>query len=142
MNEVHLTVAPAGDLMILDLWDDATPDLAGLRAIRVEPRRWWLIDNGAAASERFGDGALIASGGGFVRATLTGPGWRALLMIAGVFDAEDPAFGPGDCAATLIHHVPVWIAPLAADRAEVYFAASYAAGLIDLWSAAIDRGVP
>ncbi len=147
-------------MVVLDLWSDAVPDLGIGRAVQVEPRRWWLFDRGpgagpardpgpqtgetgsSGARDAPGPGAsLTAIGGGLMRATLTGPGWRALLMIAGVFDAEDPGFGPGDCAATVIHHVPVWIMPVATDCAEVYFAASYAAGLVDLWTAAIDRGV-
>ncbi len=139
VNEVTLSVAPAGEVAVLDLWPGADRrDLAGIDAVQVEPDRWWLfgaVDPGLGAEP---------IGGGLVRATLTGPGWRALLMIAGVFDAEDPAFGPGDCAATVIHHVPVWIVPrggTAGDCAHVFFAASYAEGLVRLWTAAIDRGV-
>nr|WP_295660388.1 sarcosine oxidase subunit gamma [Polymorphobacter sp.] len=144
MADVALTFAPAGDVVAVDLWSNLAPDFGTARAVRVEPRRWWLIDAGdiaAIADAMRDDGCLTAIGGGLVRATLTGPGWRALLMVAGVFDAEDPRFGPGDCAATVIHHVPVWIVPVAADCAEVYFAASYAGGLIELWSAAISRGL-
>lgn len=167
MAEVALHVAPAVDIVAVDLWTDAVPDFGGVRAVRVEPRRWWLIDAATAPdrardnprnttatiagqiadslskiAEQVGDGgATVAIGGGLVRATLTGPGWRALLMLAAVFDAEDPGFGPGDSAATVIHHVPVWIVPLAADCAEVYFPASYARGLVDLWTAAIARGL-
>ncbi len=153
MAEVALHVAPAGDVVAVDLWTDVVPDFGTARAVRVEPRRWWLIDAGdtaatiaatmaATGAGQIGDnGTTVAIGGGLVRATLTGPGWRQLLMLAAVFDAEDPGFGPGDCAATVIHHVPVWIVPLAADCAEVFFAASYARGLVDLWTAAIARGL-
>ena len=145
MTDVALQVAPAGDVVVADLWTDAVPDFGGVRAVRVEPRRWWLIDAGDIAATIAGQiadsGTTIAIGGGLVRATLTGPGWRPLLMLAAVFDAEDPRFGPGNCAATILHHVPVWIVPVAADCAEVYFAASYARGLTDLWTAAIDRGI-
>lgn len=144
MSEVTFTVARAGDIVVVDVWSDVVPDFGSLRALRVEPRRWWLIDagdTGALAAALVEDGTLTPICGGLVRATLTGPGWRALLMVAGVFDAENPDFGPGDCAATVIHHVPVWIAPLAADCAEVYFVASYAEGLIDLWTKAIERGL-
>lgn len=153
-TDVALSVAAAGDVTVVDCWSDAPPDLAGGRAVRVEPRRWWLFapspavggtvgqaSPGSAARDAAGEYAAVAIGGGLLRATLTGPGWRALLMVAGVFDAEDPGFGVGDCAATVIHHVPVWIVPVASDRAEVYFAASYAAGLVAMWTAAIERGV-
>ena len=139
IETVALSVAPAGDVMVLDRFDDAAPDLGGVRALRVEPRRWWLLDAGVRAAA---EGEAVAPiGGGLVRATLTGPGWRSLLMIAGLFDAEDPGFGPGAVAATVVHHVPVWIAPVASDTCEVYFAASYAQGLVDLWTAAIARAV-
>jgi heterotetrameric sarcosine oxidase gamma subunit len=142
--EVALSVAPAGDIVAVDLWGDAVPNFGGARAVRVEPRRWWLIDAGnadAVATALRDDGTLTPIGGGLLRATLTGPAWRGLLMVGGVFDAEVPSFGPGDCAATIIHHVPVWIAPVACDCAEVFFAASYTGGLVELWTAAIARGL-
>lgn len=142
---VTLTIAPAGDIVAVDLWSDTAPDFGAVRAVRVEPRRWWLIDAGetvaAIVAAVADDGAATAIGGGLIRATLAGPGWRALLMVAGVFDAEDPAFGPGAAAATIIHHVPVWIVPVADDCAEVFFAASYARGLVELWTAALARGL-
>ncbi len=145
MADVALHVAPARDVVAVDLWSDVRPDFGGTRVIRVEPQRWWLIDAGAAAEAithgLVSTGAATPIGGGLMRATLTGPGWRALLMIAGVFDAEDPGFGPGACAATVIRHVPVWIAPVADDCAEVFFAASYATGLVALWRAAVARGI-
>ncbi len=144
-DALALTVAPAGDVVAIDLWKDATPDFRETRAVRVEPRRWWLIDAGgdadALAAALREDGAATPIGGGLMRATMTGAGWRQLLMIGGVFDAEDASFGPGDCAATIIHQVPVWIAPVADDCAEVFFAASYASGLVAFWRAAITRGM-
>lgn len=145
MAEVSFHVAPATDIAVVDLWTDAVPDFGGVRAVRVEPRRWWLIDAWTRAdtiAQQVRDiGAVVPIHGGLMRATLTGSGWRAVLMVSAVFDAEDPGFGPGDVAATVIHHVPVWIIPIAADCAEVYFAASYAGGLINLWTSAIDRGL-
>ena len=130
MTEVAFT--PAGDILALDMWTEGAPPLGGIRALQVEPRRWWLFDAGARAPDPGDDGALAPIGGGLVRATLTGD-WRDTLMLAGWFDAESPRFGPGDVAATVIHHVPVWIAPVAADACEVYFPASYAASLAHLW---------
>ncbi len=98
---VTVMVAPAGDVIALDLWDGSDPRdaLAGIRHIRVEPRRWWLFDaadRADAVAAQVGDaGALAAIGGGLMRATLTGPGWRALLTIGGLFDSEHAGFGPG-----------------------------------------------
>lgn len=144
MSDVAFTVAPAGDIVVVDLWSDALPDFGDLHATLVEPRRWWLIDpgdTGALAAALAKDGTLYPIGGGLIQATLTGPGWRALLMVSGVFDAEDPNFGPGDCAATVVHHVSVWIAPVDRETCKVFFAASFAEGLVDFWTAAISRGL-
>ncbi len=134
---VAIAIAPAGDVVVLDCWALMPPDVHGVRALKVEPKRWWIIDGGAAIAaiaQRLGDdGALTPIGGGLLRARLTGPGWRAQLMIGGVFDAEDGGFGPGDCAATIIHHVPVWIDVIADAEAHVYFAASHRADIERLW---------
>jgi sarcosine oxidase gamma subunit len=109
--------------------------------VQVEPRRWWLIDAAqhtpAIAAHIADRGALSPIGGGLIRATLTGLGWRALLSVSGWFDSENPVFGPGQIAATTIHHVPVWIAPISDTACEVYLPSSYAASLADLWTRAI-----
>ena len=139
---VAFTMAPAGDVIALDLWDAAPPETAsGTRMLQVEPRRWWLIGasaQGGALAALVGDtGALTPIGGGLTRAILTGAGWRQLLTISGCFDVEDPRFGVGRIAATTLHHVPVWIAPTGDETCEVYLANSYAATLNDLWSRSV-----
>ncbi len=144
MTDVAFTTAPAGAITVLDLWhgDSLPATLAGLRTLKVEPRRWWLFDAPADTATIIGDaGALAPIGGGLIRATITGPGWRALLMISGVFDAEDAGFAPGSIAATIIHHVPVWIAVTGAEACEVFYPASYANALHDLWTNAIAAGI-
>lgn len=139
-DAVTVAMAPAPDLMALDLWDGALPDLGGIRAVRVEPMRWWLIDaaaNAAAIAADLGTrGAITPFGGGVVRATLTGPGWRDLLSISGVFDSGDPSFTVGKVASTVIHHVPVRIVMTGGEACEVYCPASYAAALGALWRGA------
>lgn len=134
---VAISIALAGDIVVLDMWTARAPDLSGLRALRVEPRRWWLIDAGeraAAVAEAVGgEGALTPIGGGLLRATLTGAGWRAQLMVGGLFDAESAAFRPGDCAATILHHASVWIEAISDDEAQVYFAASFEQDMRHLW---------
>lgn len=145
MIDVTLATAPAGDVIALDVWE-GEPNLDGLRALKVEPRRWWLIGAAAQAdafAASLGDaGALAPIGGGLVRATLSGPGWRELLTISGIFNVEDPAFALGDFAATVIHHVAVRIAPTSDTGCEVYFASSYAPGLVELWQRAIRVAAP
>lgn len=133
-----MTIAPARDLIALDLWAGGLPDLGGIRALRVEPRRWWLVDAGAAAdaiAATLGDcGALSPFGGGFVVATIRGPGWRDLLSISGFLDTERLAIG--SVSSSIIHHVPVRIAIVDEDGCEVFFAASYATTLDELWRGA------
>ena len=123
---------------MLDMWGEGAPKLHGIHAMQVEPRRWWLVDAGdkiEAITEALGDkGAITPIGGGLMRATLTGPGWRSQLMISGVFDAENPGFKPGDCEATIIGHVSVWIDVISAETAHVYFAASLRGDMEQLWS--------
>ena len=135
--DVKITFMPAGAIIVLDLWDDQQPDLRGTTALQVEPRRWWLIDPGAqlaVIAQLLGDkGALTAIGGGLMRAVLKGSGWRAQLMISGLFDAEDPSFKPGDCAATLIHHTQVLIHAISEREAHVYLSASLLDDIKHLW---------
>ena len=136
--DVMISIAPAGDVVVLDIWGQGAPTLHGVRAMQVEPRRWWLVDPGSkieAITNTLGDtGAITPIGGGLMRATLTGPGWRSQLMISGVFDAENPDFKPGDCAATIIGHVSVWIDVIGEETAHVYFAASQRGDMEQLWS--------
>ena len=139
VTETHVTItfAPAGSVDVLDLWDDAPIDLTGITAFQVEPRRWWLIDaDDAALAGIAGRGAIAPIGGGLTRAALRGARWRAALMEGGCFDAENPAFAPGHAAATILHHVPVWIHVTAPDAACVYFAASYTGAMADAWGVA------
>ena len=135
---VSISIAPAGDVVVLDMWGEGAPELHGVHAMQVEPRRWWLIEAGdktQAITEALGHkGAITPIGGGLMRATLIGPGWRSQLMISGVFDAENPDFKPGDCAATLIGHVCVWIDVISNETAHVYFAASLRAAIEHLWA--------
>ncbi len=136
-SHVSISIAPAGDILVLDMWEGSLPSLHCIHAIQVEPRRWWLVDATAkivAIAKALGDkGALASIGGGLMRATLTGPGWRSQLMISGVFDAENPDFKPGDCAATIIGHASVLIDVISDDAAHVYFTASLRGDMEQLW---------
>lgn len=140
VDPVSIAFAPASDLVALDLWDGSPPNFCEVRALQVEPLRWWLADAGdriEAIAATIGErGALTPFGGGMVCATLSGRGWRDLLSISSLFDTGDPAFGPGPVASTIIHHVPVRITVVSNDVCEVYFAASFAATLEDLWRTA------
>jgi heterotetrameric sarcosine oxidase gamma subunit len=115
---------------------------AGRFALRLEPALWWIggaeLDAAAIETALAGDGALTAIGGGVRRVRLTGPGWRGLLMIGGVFDAEAPAFAPGCVASSLIEHVQVRLHVVAEDACEAYVPASHAEDLLQFW----ERGAP
>lgn len=138
MTKVHLALT--GNLIVVDLWSGDETLFGDLSRIQVEPRRWWLFDPDLALlAERLANhGAAAPIGGGLVRATISGPGWRALLMLAGVFDAEHPDFTTGAVASTILHHVPVRLAVTSETACDVYFAASFAPTLIALWTAASD----
>lgn len=140
---VQIRIAPAGDVTLLDLWSGDVDTLcAGLPRLQVEPQRWWLIGGGeqveSLAAGIADHGALAPIGGGLVRATICGPGWRSLLMIAGLFDAEDLAFATGDTVSTMIHHIAVRISVTGPERCDVYFNASFAPALVEHWSRAAD----
>lgn len=143
----RLGMALGGALPILR----ASIDLpGGWRALRVEPTVWWLTgplpglgSALATAEEVLGeDGAAVDLSGGFARLQLAGPAWRELLMVGGVFDAEDPAFGPGSTAGTILHHVGVRYDVVDDDRVHILVAPSYAHDLLDHLRTAASRLEP
>lgn len=114
-------------------------DLAdGWRAVRVEPTVWWLSGPLAGLEATVGaleaalgeDGAAVDISGGFARLEVAGPRWRELLMIGGVFDAEDPAFGPGSTAGTVLYHAGVRYDVVDDRRVHVLVPPSYAHDLL------------
>jgi heterotetrameric sarcosine oxidase gamma subunit len=88
------------------------------------------------------DGAAIDLSGGFAGLEIVGPGWRELLMVGGVFDAEDPAFGPGSTAGTILHHAGVRYDVIDDDRVHILVAPSYALDLLDHLRVAASRLEP
>ena len=104
--------------------------------IWAEPRAFLASGDGYALSEALSGVAAVSDvSGAWRRIDLTGPGWRARLMIDGLFDAESPAFAAGCVAATLLHHAPVMLCPTGDDAVSVYVAPSFAADL----QAALER---
>ena len=140
MIDASFALAPAREVIAIDLWEGELPALPG-RTIQVEPRRWWSLDSATfeAIATAIGDrGAAAPIGGGLVRATVTGPGWRDLLSVSGFLDIEQ--LQPGDVASTVIHHVPVRLLVTGGQSCEVFFAASYAGTLDELWQRAAKGG--
>lgn len=157
MTDVTITLLPAAPLHALEIWSNPTAVANRFKAaagfalppigrsdgssvlclIRYEPTVW-LVEGDASALPVIlaEDGALTAIGGGVVRVSLSGKGWRTLLMEGGVFDAENPAFGPGCSAATIIEHVVVRLHVLRNDACDAYIPASYSAALLHFWEIA------
>lgn len=148
----ELTVSPAGALLALDLWDAAdTPaasqalglDLPGPgRAhvgtagtiMRLGPRRWCLDGAGFALAPALGGcGVVTAIGGGWTRVQLHGAGWRDLVMECGLIDAENPEFGPGSVAASLLCHVRCVIHVREPAQCDVFVPSSYADHCLAQW---------
>lgn len=135
---VAITIAPAGDVVAIECWDGDPGDVRQGKLVKVEPRRWWLIDGRSEAgelAERLRErGVTAAIGGGLTRARLSGPGWRSLLMVGGLFDFEHPDLAPGSVASTVLHHVPVRVIVDSAEACSVYFPASYSEAVAHHWT--------
>ncbi len=138
--EATVSWANIHDLVVIDLWDGALPVFPGVRCVQVEPRRWWAIDAGEGATGIAvaigAQGACTPIGGGLMRATLSGPGWRDLLSVSGFLDTTARALAPGAVARTVIHHVAVTLLVTSEAECEVYCASSYARTLEALWHGA------
>lgn len=85
------------------------------------------------------DGSATDMSGALRRLRITGPSWRTLLTIGGVFDAENPAFAPGCMAGTIIAHAPVRFDVISADCVDAYTPPSYAPDLFGFWCEAAER---
>ena len=155
--DVTISTLPAAPLHALEIWSNAQavakrfqkaagfglPPMgqsagnAAARLIRFEPTVWLVEGDVTGLEPVLGDdGALTAIGGGIVRVVLSGSGWRRLLMEGGVFDAENPAFGPGCSAATIIDHVNVRLHVTDETQCIAYVPSSFAHDLIEFWKAA------
>ncbi len=157
-DALTVQVAPREALFLLEIWGDpaavetrlGAPLPASCRATAIDSARliWWepqtwlvrapLADQAGALARLTAaladDGAVTDLSGAFTRIAVTGPGWRDLLMIGGVFDAESPSFGSGSVAATLIHHLPVRLDVIGETAVEAYVAPSYVGGLLHHWT--------
>jgi heterotetrameric sarcosine oxidase gamma subunit len=99
--------------------------------IWAEPRAFLASGDAAGLATSLAAVAAVSDvSGAWRRIDLAGPGWRERLMIDGLFDAENPAFGTGCVAATVLHHAPVMLCPTADDAVSVYVAPSFAADLL------------
>ncbi len=117
------------------------------RLIWIEPGAWLArapladLEHAAAALEAIAAdaGAVIDITGGLARFRMSGPAWRELLTVGGVFDVESAAFRPGCTAATVLNHAAIWIDVITAEVADIYCLPSYARELEAGWARAIAR---
>ena len=154
---IEIALQPPATLIAIEVWGDAAsvsqrlgaPLPPPCRAVVAGDRRvlWlepntWLVRSPrtemdatlALLAEALGeDGAASDVSGAFTRLRVEGDGWRDLLMIAGVFDAESPGFGLGCVAGTVIHHIAVRLDVLSETAVDAYVAPSYAEGLLGHW---------
>ena len=122
-------------------------DLGAARLIWVEQHTWLIRTSPADADLMLStvtaalgqDGSASDMSGALRRLRITGPGWRTLLTIGGVFDAENPDFAPGCMAGTIIAHSPVRFDVISADCVDAYTPPSYAPDLFGFWCEAAER---
>ncbi len=151
-----IEVEPAAALIAVDIWAEVpdarepwasllppfgvSQDLErGWRATGVELARWWLIGpldqrsrQLAFLAEQMPDsGTVVDMTGAIFSIRIIGGRWRSLLMVGGVFDAEDPGFGIGSSVGTLLHHMTVRYDVLSDDTVIVHVAPSYAQHLLE-----------
>lgn len=165
VTDLSLSPITEQSLFRLALWDEAARarlgtglgvDLPGpCRAITAGSQRllWlehghWLVACATAAAAKVhahiadlvgNDGTIVEVGAALVGRSLIGSDWRGLLMVGGVFDAEDPGFDPGSVARTVMHHSPLLLDVIAGDHVNAYVPASYAGEFFGYWHAEIAR---
>ncbi len=116
-------------------------DSAGCRIRWVEPGHWLATGQPAALAAIAVDVDLARFdvSGSLTGMAVIGEGWRELLMIGGVFDAEARTFGPGCIARTIMHHTPLLIDCIGDDRVEAWVPPSHAAEFFDFWHNTVAR---
>ncbi len=122
-------------------------DLGAARLIWVEQNAWLVRTSPADGDQTLAtlttalgkDGSATDMSGALRRLRISGPSWRTLLTIGGVFDAESPTFGPGSMAGTLIAHSPVRYDVISEDCVDAYTPPSYAPDLFGFWCEAAER---
>lgn len=165
MIDLGLTPITGQTLFRLALWNDAAAARIGaglgtqlpapcrshtieaLRLLWLETGHWLIACASAdahSARQRLEslagtDGSLVEVGAALAGRAITGAGWRDLLMVGGVFDAENPGFGPGSVARTIMHHSPLLIDVIAADHVNAYVPASHAEEFFAFWDAEVAR---
>jgi sarcosine oxidase subunit gamma len=151
LESFALSVVSGWSLTQIDCWPDskssvddllakscgmAMPQAVGetvrdgaLLAIRIAPRRIWLVDDATAGNSRVADGigaAVVSLSHGRQRFRLQGRRVREVLARCVALDFDAPTMSPGRAAQTVFHRVPVLLLRQALDAVEIFVPRSFA----------------
>ena len=108
---------------------------AGTLIVRVAPRRFWLISDGApeAPSPAVDPelGCSVALGEGRVRFIMTGARVPKVLSACIAVDWHSPAAAPGRALHTSLHHVPALFLRTGATGCDLIVPRSFATSLME-----------
>ncbi|MDX8477022.1 sarcosine oxidase subunit gamma [Mesorhizobium sp. VK24D] len=108
--------------------------VGGWVAVRIAPRRLWLIAEGKSPPRLSIDPALgcsVSLGQGRMRLRLSGPRTFDILKACVAIDWESPQARPRSALQTGLHHVPVLLLRTGADACDILAPRSFAQSLID-----------
>lgn len=112
---------------------EAVP-VGGWLAVRIAPRRFWLIAQDGSQPRLTIDPALgcsLSLGEGRMRLSLSGPRTFDILKACVAIDWDSPQAGPGSALQTGFHHVPVLLLRTGADACDIIAPRSFAQSLVD-----------
>ncbi|TIS63652.1 MAG: sarcosine oxidase subunit gamma [Mesorhizobium sp.] len=105
----------------------------GWLAVRVAPRRFWLIAEERPHLRWSFDSALgcsVSLGEGRMRLRLSGPRTFDILKACVAIDWDSPQAGPGSAFQTGLHHVSVFLLRTSADACDILAPRSFAQSLV------------
>ncbi|CDX26172.1 Sarcosine oxidase gamma subunit [Mesorhizobium sp. ORS 3324] len=103
-------------------------------AVRIAPRRFWLIGEDESQPRLSIDPALgcsVSLGEGRMRLRLSGPRTFDILKACVAIDWESPQARPGSALQTGFHHVPVLLLRTGADACDILAPRSFTQSLVD-----------
>ncbi|MDX8466879.1 sarcosine oxidase subunit gamma [Mesorhizobium sp. VK23B] len=113
--------------------------VGGWFAVRIAPRRFWLIADDGSKPNWSIDPALgcsVSLGEGRMRLKLRGPHTFDVLKACVAIDWDSPQARPGSALQTGFHHVPVLLLRTGAEACDIFAPRSFAQSLVD-WLADI-----
>ncbi|WP_192250538.1 sarcosine oxidase subunit gamma [Mesorhizobium silamurunense] len=108
--------------------------VGGWLAVRLAPRRFWLIAEGRSKPNWSIDPALgcsVSLGEGRMRLKLSGQHTFDVLGACVAIDWDSPQAKPGSALQTGFHHVPVLLLRTGTEACDIFAPRSFAQSLID-----------